>query len=604
MSQWADQFRRLSPEASAEPGLWDTARAEYQRGIMDAVSDPATHTVVVMSSAQVGKTEVLNNIIGFHVAQDPAPMLILQPTLEMGEAWSKDRLAPMLRDTPALRGKVKDPRSRDSGTTITHKQFPGGHLTVAGANSPAGLASRPIRVVLCDEVDRYPPSAGSEGDPVSLARKRSATFWNRKLVLTSTPTVKGGSRIEMAFEESDQRRYWIPCPHCSEMQTLKWSSVRWPANEPERAAYHCEACGAAWTDAQRFAAIRHGEWRASVNFTGVAGFHLSELYSPWSRIADIARSFVEAKKNPETLRAWVNTSLGETWEDVGETVDDHGLMGRAEEWEDDAIPAGVKILTVGVDVQDDRLELEVVGWGRDEESWSLEYTRLFGDPSAPALWAELDALIGRQFKREDGALLKVAAVCVDSGGHHTQAVYRYCRDRYNRRVYAIKGMAGAGRPVWPKKASRNNSGRINLFLVGVDSAKDAVYARLRITRPGAGFCHFPAARDADWFAQLTAETVTTRYSKGFPIRQWVKKAGARNEALDARVYAYAALQSLNVVWARFRDVLPPVTAEAAPEPPAVASSPSVTPAAHPITPAPRPPPVRNRPRGSWMNSWR
>ena len=573
---------------------------------MDAVSDPTVHTVVVMSSAQVGKTEcALGNVVGFHIAQDPAPILVIQPTLEMGEAWSKDRLAPMLRDTPALRNKVKDPRSRDSGTTITHKQFAGGHLTIAGANSPAGLASRPIRIVLCDEVDRFPVSAGSEGDPVSLARKRSATFWNRKLVLTSTPTVKGASRIEMAFEESDQRRYWIPCPHCNESQTLKWSSVRWPANEPEKAAYHCEHCGAEWTDAQRYAAIRKGEWRADSNFTGVAGFHLNELYSPWSRIGDIARAFIEAKKSPETLRAWVNTSLGETWEDVGETVDDHGLMERAEEWDENAIPLGVKIITIGVDVQDDRLECEAVGWNDGEESWSLEFTRLYGDPSAPRLWADLDELIARQFRREDGAILKVSAVCVDSGGHHTQAVYRYCRDRYNRRVYAIKGMAGSGRPVWPKKASKNNSGRINLFLVGVDSAKDAVYARLRITRPGAGFCHFPASRDADWYAQLTAETVTTRYSKGFPIRQWVKKAGARNEALDARVYAYAALQSLNVVWARFRDVSPPITTDAVPEPPVVASSPSVTPAAHPLTPTPRPPPARSRPRGGgWMNSWR
>lgn len=606
VSEWADQYRRLSPEASAEPGIWDTARAEYQRGIMDAVSDPTVHTVVVMSSAQVGKTEcALGNVVGFHIAQDPAPILVIHPTLEMGEAWSKDRLAPMLRDTPALRGRVKDPRSRDSGTTITHKQFPGGHLTIAGANSPAGLASRPIRIVLCDEVDRYPSSAGSEGDPVTLARKRSATFWNRKLVLTSTPTVKGGSRIEMAFEESDQRRYWVPCPHCAEVQVLKWSSVRWPANQPESAAYYCEHCGAEWTDAQRYAAIRKGEWRAGANFTGIAGFHLSELYSPWSRVSEIARAFIEAKKSPETLRAWVNTSLGETWEDAGETVDETGLMDRAEEWSEDAIPRDVLVLTAGVDVQDDRLEVEIVGWGRDEESWSLQYVRMFGDPSAPALWADLDKLLAQQFKREDGAVLKIASAAVDSGGHHTQAVYRYARDRFNRRVYAIKGMAGAGRPVWPKKASKNNSGRINLFLVGVDAAKEAVYARLRITRPGAGFCHFPASREADWFAQLTAESVTTKYSKGFPVRTWVKKPGARNEALDARVYAYAALQSLNVVWARFRDVSPPLPA-AAPEPPPATTPPLQPAAAHPLEPAPRAPQPVRRPRmgGGWMNSWR
>jgi phage terminase large subunit GpA-like protein len=214
VSDWADQDRKLSPEASAEPGQWITSRAEYQRGIMDAFSDPAVEMVVVMSSAQVGKTEILNNVIGFHVAQDPSPMLVVQPTLDMAQTWSKDRLAPMLRDTPQLQGLVKDPRARDSGNTTLHKIFPGGHITACGANSPSSLASRPVRIVLCDEVDRYPVSAGSEGDPVSLARKRASTFWNRRIGLFSTPTNKGNSRIEAAFEESDKRFYFVPCPHC------------------------------------------------------------------------------------------------------------------------------------------------------------------------------------------------------------------------------------------------------------------------------------------------------------------------------------------------------------------------------------------------------
>ena len=551
MSQWADQFRRLSPEASAEPGTWDTARAEYQRGIMDAVSDPAIEQVVVMSSAQVGKTEVVNNVVGFHIAQDPAPILVIMPTLEMGEAWSKDRLAPMLRDTPALRGKVKDPRARDSGSTITHKQFPGGHLTVAGANSPAGLASRPIRIVLCDEVDRYPPSAGAEGDPVSLARKRMATFWNRKLVLTSTPTVKGASRIEMAWDMSDQRRFYVPCPHCGEANPLKWSNVKWPPNEPEKAALHCEDCGAAWTDSERWSAIRKGEWRAEANFTGTAGFHLSELYSPWSKVSEIARAFMESKGSPETLKVWTNTVLGETWEDEGETVDGTGLLERAESWGD--LPPAVLVLTAGVDVQADRLEVEVVGWGRDEESWSIDTVRLFGDPQGNAVWADLDRKLAEVFHRQDGTQLRISAVCVDSG-YATQAVYNYCRGRFRRRVFAIKGMAGAGRPIWPKKSTKQD--KVALFLVGVDAAKDAVYARLRITRPGPGFCHFPVGRDPDWFTQLTAETVLIKYSKGFPVRTWTKKPGARNEALDCRVYSYAALQAMNVRWPSAKDAVP------------------------------------------------
>jgi phage terminase large subunit GpA-like protein len=259
VSQWADRYRKLSPEASAEPGQWNTARNEPMRGVMDAVSDHSVHTVVVVSSAQVGKTETLSNIIGFHVAQDPAPMLLLQPTLEMGEAYSKDRLAPMVRDTPALKGTIKDPRSRDSGNTLLHKVFPGGHITIAGANSPASLASRPIRIVLADEVDRYPPSAGTEGDPVSLARKRSTTFWNRKTILTSTPTVKGISRIEAEWEISDKRRFHVTCTDCDHAQHLKWAQVKWPEGRPQEAAYVCEECGSIWEDAKRWTMLRKGK---------------------------------------------------------------------------------------------------------------------------------------------------------------------------------------------------------------------------------------------------------------------------------------------------------------------------------------------------------
>lgn len=596
ISLWADAERRLSPEASAEPGQWHTTRAEYQRGIMDAIGDPRVETVVVMSAAQVGKTESVLNCIGFYVAHDASPILVVQPTLEMATAFSTDRLSPMFRDTPTLRDKIGDPRSRDSGNTILHKQFPGGHITMAGANSPSSLASRPIRIVLCDEVDRYPPSAGTEGDPVNLARKRSQTFWNRKLVMTSTPTVKGASRIEMAYEASDRRRYWVPCPHCGATQVLRWAQVRWPAGEPQAARYVCEHCDAGWTDEARWKQIHHGEWIGEAPFQGTAGFHLNEIYSPWSRLGDIARAHIEAKKSPETLKVWINTSLGETWEDAGATVDDTGLMGRGEDW-GGKTPQGVLVITAGVDVQDDRLEVELVGWGKDEESWSLDHRTIFGDPSAPRLWSDLDRVLADTVPRIDGAALPVSAACVDSGGHHTQAVYKFCRERLRRRVYAIKGMAGPGRPVWPKRASRNNTGRVNLFLIGVDAAKEAVYARLKIDRAGPGFCHFPAGRDATWFQQLTAEQVVTRYSKGFAHRVWQLRSGRRNEALDCRVYAYAALQSLNVSWDKFRDFRPAARIETPPP------SDSPVEPARPAVPAPAAMMPR-RPRTGWTNAWR
>ena len=543
VSDWSDRERKLSPEASAEPGQWLTSRAEYQRGIMDAFSDPAVEMVVVMSSAQVGKTEILNNVIGYHVAQDPSPMLVVQPTLDMAQTWSKDRLAPMLRDTPQLQGLVKDPRARDSGNTTLHKIFPGGHITACGANSPSSLASRPVRIVLCDEVDRYPVSAGSEGDPVSLARKRASTFWNRRIGLFSTPTNKGNSRIEAAFEESDKRLYFVPCPHCKHEQSLKWSSVSWEQDKPETAQYACEECGALWTDAERVRAIRHGRWQATAEFKRVAGFHLSGLYSPWTPLDAAVREFLEAKKQPATLRVWVNTYLGETWEEQGESVDDFQLAERREEF-GPQLDQGILLLTAGVDCQDDRLEVEIVGWGRDQESWSLDYRTLYGDPSSPAVWQDLDSILKQQFEREDGKILTVRAACVDSGGHHTNSVYNYVRPREGNRIFAIKGVGGEGKPL-VGKPSRNNIGKIKLFPVGVDTAKDVLFSWMRIAEPGPGYMHFPHSRSDEYFRQLTAEKLVTRYHKGFARREWTK-VRPRNEALDVRVYSMAAFSILNL----------------------------------------------------------
>ena len=589
ISQWADEYRQLSREASSEPGRWNTARAEYQRAIMDAISDPLTHTVVVMSSSQVGKTEILLNAIGYHVAHDAAPLLMLQPTVEMAETVAKDRIAPLIRDTPCLTSLVAEPLSRSGGNTILHKQFPGGHLTLAGANSPASLASRPVRVVFADEVDRYPPSAGTEGDPITLVRARQKTFHNRTLVLTSTPTIKGVSRIEQAYAESDQRVYRVPCPHCAEWQRLEWSSVLWPPARPELAAYHCKACGAEWTDAQRWAATRRGRWEPRAEFRGVAGFHLSELNSPWSRVADMARSFVDAKesRSQERMRAWINTTLGETWEQDGERVDESGIASRVEHW--DGEPDEVLFRTAGVDVQDDRLEVEVVGWGRDEESWSLDYRVIFGDPSGPALWQDLDRYLLDQAP---------AATCVDSGGHHTQAVYKFCRERLRRRVYAIKGMAGPGRPVWPKRSSKGLAGKAVLFLVGVDAAKDQVFAHLKLTTHGPGYCHFPTDRDDQYFAGLASETVVTRYSKGFPVREYRKRAGVRNEPLDCRVYAYTAMISVNPKWpslaaAKARRIAERQDAEAEEAAQSQETTPSHPPPRAPIRP----------PRPSFVKRW-
>lgn len=552
MSQWADRYRQLSSEASAEAGRWDTSRAEYQRGIMDAISDPLIPETVVMSSAQVGKTEMINNAIGFFIDQEPAPIIVLQPTVEMAEAWSKDRLAPMLRDTKVLAGKVTDAKTRESGNTVRHKTFAGGHVTMAGANSPTSLASRPVRIVLADEIDRYPASAGTEGDPLSLGIKRTTTFWNRKVVITSTPTVKGFSRVEMAFNETDQRYYHVPCPKCGHLHVLRWGNVIWPKDEPDKAHFLCPSCQAPYSDVQKDAAVRiapkvGGGWVASKPFKGKAGFHLNELYSPWRRLRETVREFLESKPYPERLQVWVNTALGETWDSGGEVLNENELLERIERYAA-PVPSRALYLTAGVDTQRDRLEVEVVGWGVGEETWSIDYQVFHGDPDIPegqpgSPWAMLTDYLRKPWKHESGAELTVSVSCIDTGGSNTQAVYNYVKAHKGQRIFGIKGQSGENLPIVGspnRKRSGKAQRKIDLYPVGVDQAKSIVLKRLKITEQGPGYCHFPEGRDIDYFRQLTAEKLVTKYVRGFPKREFHKLDGRRNEALDCRVYAFAA----------------------------------------------------------------
>ncbi len=524
---------------------------------MDCLNDPGVETVVIMSSAQIGKTEFLLNIIGYYIDQDPSPLLALQPTLQMAETFSKDRLAPMVRDTPALTGKIKDARSRDSGNTLLKKNFPGGHITLAGANSPASLASRPVRVLLCDEVDRYPPSAGTEGDPVNLAKKRTVTFFNRKIVLTSTPTTKGASRIEDAYEVSDKRRFYVPCPECGHKQHLKWANVQWPKGDPGKAAYVCEDCGCLIDESKKPAMLAHGEWIASEEIIQTAGFHLNELYSPWRTWAEVVRDFLEAKQNAETLKTFVNTSLGETWEEEGEQLEADDLFSRREKYPAQ-VPQEALVITAGVDVQDDRIEVEVIGWGEGEVSYGIEYRVIRGDLSQPQIWDDLDAVLQQTYEHESGAKLRINAACIDSGGHYTQMVYAFVKDKAARRVYAVKGMGGEGRPLVSAPAKRKTGKQrvpIDLFTVGVDEAKSTLFARLKVTE-GAGLCHWHLDYDLEYFKQLTAEKIVTKLKRGFKHREWIKTR-PRNEALDIRVYAHAALVILNPVFEMIAKSLQP-----------------------------------------------
>lgn len=591
VSEWADRFRRLSREASAEPGQWRTDRAPYQREIMDAFSEALVERVVVMSSAQVGKSEILLNVAGYFIHQDPAPMLMVQPTIRDAEDFSKLRVATMLRDSPELAKRVADPRSRASGNTLLVKEFDGGFLSLVGANAPSGLAGRPIRVVLKDEKDRYPKSAGSEGDPSALADKRTSTFWNRKIGEFSTPTLKKLSPIEDAFEEGDQRRFYVPCPDCGHMQILRWGQLKYDNDDPATAAYCCEGCGVLIDEASKRGMLQAGEWRAHAPFNGIASFHLNALYSPWARWSELVKEFLRAQKDPTLTQVFVNTVLGETYEDTGSYSSAEGLMGRREVYEA-PIPEGVRVVTVGADVQPDRIEAIARGWGAGEETWMLARGIFLGDSTIPETeigspWEQLT-----RFRQEWHA----AATCVDSG-YNADAVYRYAKPRYLQKVWVTRGYSTPGKPLVTRRPSVANRAKCRVFYVGADTGKDSVFGRLKVSVKGALFWHFPMSADRDYFEQLTAERRERRLVNGRWVSTYKCPEGRRNEVLDCEVLNFVALRLLNPDLdaprsAALPRVAPPVVEGAAPDAPDDA-------------PPPRPAPSRPAPkrRKGWITKW-
>ena len=542
LSEWSDRYRKLSPESSAEAGQWNTSRAEYQREIMDTFNDPNIERIVVMTSSQVGKTEIILNAIGYYIDQDASPILIVQPTLQMGQAFSKDRLSAMIRDSEKLRGSVKDARSRDANNTTMHKKFAGGHLTIVGSNSASGLASRPIRILLMDEVDRYELSAGSEGSPIALAVARTKTFWNRKIFMCSTPTIKGLSAIESAFEESDKRYYYVPCPECEHKQVLKWKNVVWEEDKTETAAYACEECGSVIEESKKQWMLKHGEWRKTNESNNTAGFHISELYSVWSTWSQMATNFLEAKKNPETLKTFINTALGESWEEQGDTVEYDTLLQRRLSYDKTNVPEDVLVITAGIDCQKDRLECQLVGWGKNYEAWVLDYKIFWGDPNAFQVWQDLDIYLKKRYKTETNRIIPISCACLDSGGHHTNQVYAFTKPRQARRIFAIKGLSQAGKPI-ANRPTFVGKNKAVLYGVGTDTAKEAIFARLS-TDPESTTLHFPNDVDEEYFKQLTAEKRVTKWIRGKKSLVW-KQIRPRNEALDTLVYNFAAIYILN-----------------------------------------------------------
>lgn len=557
VSEWADQYRMLSQRASAEPGHWRTERTPYLKEIMDSLSATSPiQSVTLIKGAQLGGTEAGSNWIGYIIDHAPGPVLAVQPTVEMAKRNSKQRIEPLIQESQRLREKVKSPRSRDSGNTILAKEFPGGLLVMTGANSAVGLRSLPARYLFLDEIDAYPGDVDGEGDPVSLAEARARTFARRKIFKVSTPTIEGRSRIQSSYDESDQRKYEVPCPRCGHYQDLVWERIRWEKENPQGAVYVCAGCEQPIQEHHKTKMLREGRWVAKNpgyrNRKNI-GFHLNSLYSPvgWFSWADAVELFEKAKDNPDRLRSFVNTVLGQTWKEKGDAPEWRRIFERREEYEFNQVPAGGLFITAGVDVQKDRLECEIVAWGQDKQSWSLDYRVINGDTSEDHPWNELFGFLNEQFPCANGVSLPIRLMAIDSG-YNTQVVYNQVRKHPINRVVAIKGvdssqtLIGAPSTVDVDAKGRKIRRGIRVWKVGVSIAKTELYGWLRLDKPTAegepypgGYCHFPEY-DEHFFKMLTAEQLIVRVTRNGGRRFEWEKIRERNEALDTRCYARAA----------------------------------------------------------------
>ena len=565
VTEWAECKRYLSTEASAEPGLWRTSRTPYLRAIMDAFTDPKIRHIVFVAASQVGKTEVINNIIGYIIDQNPGSILFVHPTTIDAREFSKLRIAPMIRDSPAVRRRISAPKSRDSGNTLLQKTYPGGILTLCGSNEAHALASKPIRYVFGDERDRWAQSAGTEGDPWELAMARQTTFYNAKAVEVSTPTIRGSSNIAKSFAKGTMERWKSQCPHCGEFHEIQWKDIRYEAEETvvnhERTYtvhdvfWICPGCACVSEEATM--KKQPAKWVAdnpSAYANGVRSFWLNAFVSPWASWESICLKYQNALGDTGKMQVVYNTCFGQLWEDRGDTQDPDTLLGRREVYEAE-LPEGVLVLTAGVDTQDDRMEYEIVGHGHFGETWGIEKGIIMGRPDDPATWDSLDMMVfDRVLRFKDGLGLKVSMSFVDEGGHFTEWVRQFCQNRVRKKVFCIKGFPGADRPFTspPKKQKiiikNRYLGTVWQYQLGVDSGKQIIMDNLKVQAPGPKYCHFPLRDDygAMYFHGLLSEHLVPEGK----VRQrwvWTKIQGhERNEPLDCRNYALAAFKVLPV----------------------------------------------------------
>ena len=570
VSQWADNHRMLTSGISAEPGKWKTSRAPYQKDIMNAFTEPGIHRVVVKSSSQIGKSDMMNNVIGRFAHLDPCAIMMIQPTIDMAQDYSKTRIAPMIRDTKVLNNLFYDVKSRDANNTILSKVFPGGRLIMCGANSPAGLASRPIRILLADEVDRFPDSAGTEGDPVDLAAKRMTTFWNSCMGLFSTPTNEGSSRIDEEYLAGTQEEWQHKCPNCGEYHLLRhidmtvdYKEIKTPGGKKtvivNDVKWRCPHCGFSFSEKEmKQTPQKYISRNADALKNGIRSFFVNGFTSPWMIWSKIMREWLEAKGDPEREKVIMNTVFGESYKQKGAFEDEQIFLRRRESYGAE-LPNGVLLLTAAIDTQDNRLEYEVVGWGKEEECWGIRKGIVLGAPNQARTWKEIDNILDKTYHFADGKGLKVVRTFIDSGGHYTSDVYNYCQKNFHKQRFAIKGRGGPGIPLIYKIAKANNA-KAPLILLGVDDGKQQIMDRLSIDSPGPLYFHFPQDEgikelsnrgyDDLYFKGIISEHKKVYKRNGVLREVWETTKNVRNEPLDLRNYNLACMKSLKPDWVK------------------------------------------------------
>lgn len=613
ISEWADKHMVL-PSWASESGPWRTSRTPYLKEIMDCLSPMSPcRKVVFMKPAQIGGTSTGTNWIAYAIHRAPAPFLVVEPTVDLAKKLSKQKIQPMLDDVEVLRGRVREARERDSGNTILSKDFTGGMLVLTGANSGPGLRFMSAKYLFLDEVDGYPHDVDGEGSPIELAENRTTTYFDHKIFLASTPLDKLTSIIEPEWEASDRRRFYVPCPFCGFLQVLCWAGLKWPKDDPGAARYECENCHQHIAEHHKTWMLSEGRWIAErPEILDVAGFRINGLYSPygWSNSwGKLAKKWVKITHSRNNLqrKAFINTVFAETWEEEGgDKINSGDLRSRREAYPA-AVPAGVIVLTAAVDVQDDRLEAEVVGWGMGEESWSIDYRQFHGSPARPDVWDQVDRFLLQTWRHESGVGMKVAAACIDTGGNHTREAYTFVKNRQRRRIFAIKGSSQHGHPI-VGRSTRTNIARVSLFPIGTDAAKDTIFANFKLDTFGPGYCHFPdlPQYDEEYFAQLTGESRKSKYDRGVLVGYAYKKNRARNEALDLRVYNVAALTILNPNFEKIAEGIEQKAEVAKKEGeggPAEEDGAKQDPPRDRNDPIKRESPWKRKQRAGWMNRW-